>query len=94
MGNKITVYKNMTVAKLKNRRVMARAIVKNNDVRISFVTLTDDLNPRAHHEVAKDKIVATTLFLSKEAALGLYECLGHELLKMYEPVIEIENERK
>lgn len=74
-------YKNMTVAKLKNRRVLAR-LDNNNDMRLAFVLLSDNLNPRAVHETYKGKIVTTTLIITKESAIALYNCLGSELSRL------------
>jgi len=68
----------MTVAKLKNRRVLTR-LDSNNNMRLAFVLLSDNLKPRAIHETYKGKIVTTTLIITKESAIALYNCLGSEL---------------
>lgn len=78
---KVTRYKNMTVGKLKNRRVLARVDDQNN-MRLAFVLFTDKLSPRAIHETHKGKIVTTSFVISKESAMALYQCLGSELSRL------------
>jgi len=72
----------MTVGKLKNRRVLAR-IDDQDNIRLAFTLLTDNLKPRALHETYKGKIVTTTLIITKESAIALYNCLGSELSRLY-----------
>jgi hypothetical protein len=66
--------------KLKNRRVNVKSL-GDGCYEIAFRILTDDLSERTTHNVERNKIVTTTMALSKEAAFCLCLALKNQLEK-------------
>jgi hypothetical protein len=84
MNIEITTHPNATFSKFKNARVQVIEL-DNEDYAIVLKILSDKENsnePRASHKVEKNKIVTTSLKISKEGALSLCVCLISELKKI------------
>jgi len=78
----ITIYKNCTKSKIKNRRI--GVFTKDDGILIELKQLSElELvnEPRAVHSNIKDKIVITGVKISREAAIALLNCLYYELKK-------------
>lgn len=69
--------------KFENARVGVLSIENDNAIEygVKLKVLSDNLEPRAHHFVEKDKVVATTVKLSQEAAISLMYALKNQLEK-------------
>lgn len=69
--------------KFENARVGVLSIENENAIEywVKLKVLTDNLEPRARHFVEKDKVVATTVRLSQEAAISLMYALKNQLEK-------------
>ena len=74
--------------KFENARVGVLSIENDNAIEygVKLKVLSDNLEPRAHHFVEKDKIVTTTVRLSQEAAISLMYALCNQLRKDGVPV--------
>ena len=70
---------NVELRKWKNARVIVQSIEEKYIVQ--FKVLSDDLKPRALHKVIRNKVVVTTLGLSTEAAISLFDALLEQLAK-------------
>lgn len=84
MNIEITEHPNATLSKFKNARVKVIEL-DSEDYAIVFKILSDKENahePRASHKVEKDKLVTTSLRISKEGAVSLCVCLMRELKKI------------
>ena len=75
------VYSNCIRYKLHNRRVTIIPDIKENLTGIQFELLTDNLSPKFHHQIIKDKIVVTSFSLTIEAIAALCDGLGEILTK-------------
>jgi len=73
-------YTNGDKFKFENGRVVVAALQDDNYI-IKFTVLSDDLTPRAIHNVRKGKVVETIIKLSKEAAIALVIGLDRQLEK-------------
>ena len=75
-----TEYQNAQLIKWYNSKVFVINKPKDGYI-VKFKKLTDNLQPRAIHQVHKEKIVETIFKLSDEGALALYIALGEQLKK-------------
>ena len=69
--------------KFENARVGVLSIENDNAIEygVRLKVLSDNLEPRAHHFVEKDKVVTTTIKLSQAAAISLVYALKNQLEK-------------
>lgn len=73
-------YKDGSIHKYKNSRVLVSSFEKDKYI-IQMKTLSNDLRERTLHKVIGDKIVVTTLAISKESAISLIMGLTNLLAK-------------
>lgn len=88
--NKIETFPNAVIVKTHNKKVCVFDI--EDSIGLQFLTVSEDLKPRAKHRVLKDKVVVTTLSLSKEGAVSLYAAL-YEYLQIKGVGYSITNEQ-
>jgi len=67
---KIIRYTDSDVFKFKNKRISV-VTRKNGDYVIEMKVLSEDHEPRAHHDVSKGKMVTTAIALTPESALAI-----------------------
>jgi hypothetical protein len=77
---KVEKYSNMIIAKMRNRRVIIEPL-DDHDFGISFLICDGSIQPRALHNVTKNKVVVTSLRLSEEATQALFIALSEYLRK-------------
>lgn len=81
----ITNYANATHVKWKNRRVIVEDVGDDYGLCFKILAIKEDANtPSAKHYVFKDRLKITTIRLSPEAAISLYEALRKRFITRHQ----------